>query len=227
MSKNGFLKAALFLALFTALAAGASAQITISGGFALSKATLEGEKFWVDVSQEDSIGYGGNVYLDYLLPIGIPLSLGVEAGFDGASTTASSDQWEDEIRAIPLLARVAYHFDLLPKLDLYIVGKVGYALGKWSGDTYDFFALNDEYNRNFKVTDPSGFAFGFDVGAAFYFTSRLGVFIEGGFDKYSLASEVTGEVWDGDSSYGSWINYKEEVELPFTRFFTAGLSLKF
>ncbi|MDR1466680.1 MAG: porin family protein [Treponema sp.] len=223
MKKMMFAKAAVFLLLFAGLTAGVSAQVTISGGFALSSATLKSNEW--DVEQEDTIGVGGNVYLDYLLPINIPLSLGVEIGFDGASTTAD-DGYEDKITAVPLLLRVAYHFDIMPKLDLYVVGKIGYAFGTWSGDTYDEYSVNDyEYYKNSKVPDPAGFAFGFDVGAAYYFTPKFGIFVEAGFDQYALNSELSGEYWD-DYYYG-WTSYKFDVELPFNRFLTLGISTKF
>jgi hypothetical protein len=223
MKSTMFVKVAVFLLLFAGLAVGASAQITISGGFALSTATLKSDGWTLE--QADSIGIGGNVYADYLLPISIPLSLGLEVGVDSASTTASSvdRDYDDHIMAIPLLARVAYHFDLMPKLDLYVVGKIGYAFGSWSGDSYDWANENDGVDyRGYKTTVPSGFAFGFDIGVAYYFTSRIGAFIEAGFDRYSLNAEVSGEYYDDD-----WTSEKFEVNLPFTRFLTFGASVKF
>jgi hypothetical protein len=186
-----------------------------------------------DMEQVDTVGYGGNAYLDYLLPIGIPLSLGFEAGIDRATTTAT-DGFEDEIQAIPLLARVAYHFDISSKLDLYLVGKIGYAFGRWSGDSYDFVNANDgmEYT-DYKTTDPAGLAYGFDIGVAFYFTSRIGIFAEAGFDQYLLKATTTGKYNEGyDPDWGStqplnWVEETIEFDLPFTRFLTLGISAKF
>jgi hypothetical protein len=257
MKSNVFLKAAGFLLLFAGLTAGVSAQITISGGAALSRATLNLEELEDDASQSDTTGYGGNVYLDYLLPISIPLSLGVEAGFDGATTSAvggnSGDTFEDKITAIPLLLRVAYHLDLMPRLDLYVVGKIGYVLGKWEGDTLDYYTENiPGAYRGYEATPPSGLGWGFDLGAAFYFTPNFGIFIEGGFDRYDLKTKISGEFYDdgsnlssGDSGSSSedsgssyedytsssgvpgWTPEEYEVGLPFTRFLTLGISLKF
>jgi outer membrane protease len=222
MKNTMFVKAAAFLLLFAGLTAGASAQITISGGFALSMATLSAD--WEDISQTDTIGLGGNVYADYLLPISIPLSLGLEVGVD-SGTTSASDGFEDTILAIPLLVRVAYHLDLMPKLDLYAVGKIGYAFGNWSGDTYDLLNENDGVDyRGYKTTTPSGFAFGFDIGAAYYFTSRIGVFIEAGFDRYLINAKTSGQY---NNEEGEWISDTLEINLPFTRFFTVGVSTKF
>jgi opacity protein-like surface antigen len=238
MKSNVFVKAAVFLLFFAGLTAGVSAQITISGGAALSRATLN---MGDDATQSDTIGYGGNVYLDYLLPISIPLSLGLEVGFDNGTTSAvgiEGDKYEDKITAIPLLARVAYHFDLMPKLDLYVVGKVGYSFGKWKGDSYDWLVEDvPGLNKGYEATDPSGFSWGVDLGAAFYFTPNIGLFIEGGFDRYALTSKASGEYYDDglpssddpDSSPGfsGWYSEEWEIELPFTRFLTLGISLKF
>jgi hypothetical protein len=222
MGKNGFLKAALFLALFIALAVGVSAQVTISGGFALSsmeyKVVIPGGD--TEFGGSD-IGFGGNVYVDYLLPIGIPLSLGFEGGIDTAKVDAEWEWEEDKYDSggtvivgtetitekskitgytIPLLARVAYHFDLMANLDLYLVGKVGYVLG-WEED------------EGVTLDGYGGIGFGADVGAAFYFTPRLGVFAEGGFDRYNLKREEDVEYF--------------ELQMPFSRFFTVGISTKF
>jgi hypothetical protein len=192
MRKSGFLKAALFLALFTVLAAGVSAQVTVSGGFALS--TMSADVGGTSIDGE--MGFGGNIYADYLLPISVPLSLGFEIGYDRASISDSGVTVEGYV--IPLLVRVAYHFDLMANLDLYLVGKIGYALGggEAGGDS------ESGYN---------GVGFGFDVGGAYYFTPRLGAFAEAGFDRYNLSKDISGTT----------------VKIPFTRFVTVGLSVKF
>jgi hypothetical protein len=200
MGKKGFLRAALFMALFTALAVGVSAQVTISGGFALSSMEVEGVP-----GLDSEIGFGGNIYADYLLPISIPLSLGFEVGFDTASVSGGFVQVTGNV--IPLLARVAYHFDLMTNLDLYLVGKIGYVVGwaeeeitGYGSETYDGFG---------------GVGFGIDVGAAYYFTPRFGVFGEAGFDRYNLKQKF-------DEN-----GYSYTVKVPFSRFFTVGVSTKF
>jgi hypothetical protein len=189
MKKSGFLKAALFLALFTVLAAGVPAQVTVSGGVALSIMSVEAGGYSID----GEMGFGGNIYADYLLPVSVPLSLGFEIGYDRASISGN-DGWGNNITvegyAIPLLIRAAYHFDLMANLDLYLVGKIGYVLGGGEGES--------GYN---------GIGFGFDVGGAYYFTPRFGAFAEAGFDRYNCE--------------------KDGLKVPFTRFFTAGVSVKF
>ncbi|MDR1215936.1 MAG: porin family protein [Treponema sp.] len=182
--------------LSTVFAAGVFAQVTISGGFALSSTDS------VSVSGgstpiEGSVGMGFNIYADYLLPISIPLSLGFELGYDaskleygGASAT---------LGAIPLLIRAAYHFDLMSNLDLYLVGKIGYAIGTYSESGLE---------------DIGGVAFGFDAGVAYYFTPIVGAFLEAGFDDYAIEANIAGES-------------SAKVKAAFFRFLTFGISTKF
>jgi hypothetical protein len=196
----------IVLAVIAALAfAGtANAQITISGGFALSGAEIKASAY------EGEIGIGGNIYLDYLLPIGVPMSLGAEIGVD--TSTFPYDGGEDTAIAIPLLLRIAYHFDLMPKLDLYLVGKIGYAFGDVTGDSIDMVK-----NAGGDVEVAGGLGFGIDAGVAFYFTSLVGIFAEVGFDQYNGKYTVTNSFSNESSSTG----------VIFNRFFTAGLSIKF
>jgi hypothetical protein len=164
------------------------AQVTVSGGFALSS---------LSDGSETEIGVGGNVLVDYLLPVNVPMSLGFEAGLDAAIWKETryrgydgggnpTDQYvtEETVMVIPLLARVAYHFDLMPRLDLYVVGKIGCAFDFWEGE----------------IGEEAYFSYGFDVGAAYYLSSTFGIFAEAGYDRY-----------------GDW----------FTRFLTVGVSVKF
>jgi hypothetical protein len=206
MARKDFMRAAAFLALAAGLTVSAWAQVTISGGFALSKMMAKSSD--ISGSIEGDVGMGGNIYFDYLLPVGIPVSLGLEVGVDSSSFTIGTDK--DTVLAIPLLARVAYHFDLMPKLDLYAVGKLGMAFGAWWGDTR--YAL-ESINADLKV--PISFAFGVDLGAAYYFTSNLGLFVEGGFDDYKLSATASGTGWSST------------IDVPFYRFLTFGLSTKF
>jgi hypothetical protein len=188
------------------VAGAASAQVTISGGFALSAAEITASNY------DGEIGIGGNIYADYLLPIGIPLSLGLEFGVD-TSTFPFDDGYasgEDVALAIPLLLRVAYHFDLMSQLDLYLVGKIGYVFGDVSGDSID--AVK---NSGGDVKVEGGIGFGIDVGVAYYFSQFIGVFAEAGFDRYNGAYEISHSGYSGSS------------DVFFNRFFTAGLSIKF
>jgi hypothetical protein len=214
MKKKSFLKAAILVSFFTVAVSGAFAQITISGGFALSNLSVNITGAGSELDNiEGDIGVGGNVYLDYLLPINIPLSLGFEVGVD--SSTFTDVGTKDTVVAIPLLIRAAYHFDLMPKLDLYVVGKLGIAFGVWTGDIRK--SLDDAKGN---IETPIGVAFGFDVGAAYYFTPHIGIFSEVGFDDYALSAKFSiPESEYNDSTSGS-------VNVPFYRFLTLGLSFK-
>jgi hypothetical protein len=197
------------LALSLVFTAGAFAQITVSGGFALSSiAGVELEGYKVDV--EGKLGVGGNLFVDYLLPLNIPLSLGFEVGLDSGSIE-SDGGYKDTVLAIPLLLRAAYHFDLMPKLDLYLVGKIGYVPGIWTGDN-----KKNLEDGGGDAGFMSGVGFGFDIGAAYYFNSKFGLFGEGGFDAYLLRSNITFTFEEAAS-----------LKVPFYRFLTIGISGKF
>jgi hypothetical protein len=189
------------------IASGVFAQITIGGGFSISSGDVKisGD---LDATLEGKGGFGGNFYLDYLLPISFPLSVGVEIGIEGKSVYDSGNK--DTFTAGPILARVGYHFAPIPNLDLYVLGKIGFVFGNWSGDYYDYI---DDLGAD--IDDPNGFAFGFDVGAAYYFTPHVGAFAEIGFDDYALKTEA---------SLGS---YSVTGEAPFYKFLTVGVAYKF
>jgi hypothetical protein len=212
MAKRKFFMLAAGLVLSAVCVTGAFAQITVSGGLALSSlaSVKETGSFGAGSASVDSgIGVGGNVFVDYLLPIGIPLSLGGEIGVDGTKFTLNH-YGEETVVAIPLLLRAAYHFDLMPKLDLYVVGKIGYVFGSWKGDMKNWLEA-----RQVTVGNIGGFGFGIDAGVAYYFNSKVGAFAELGFDDYMLKSKL---------SSGGITN---TLEAPFHRFLTAGVSVKF
>jgi hypothetical protein len=210
MKNKMLMKTAAFLLVFTGLTAAAFGQITISGGLALSQ---------LDASNPDlqdleaGIGIGANVYLDYLLPLSFPLSLGGEIGLDSASLKSpGAIDVNETIMAVPLLVRAAYHFDLMPKLDLYVVGKLGIVFGIWSGSFKNMLE-----QAGGKIEIPPAVSFGFDAGAAYYFTPLLGVFLEAGFDRYNLEAKAS----------ASQLNYNYTIKAPFNRFVTFGISTKF
>jgi len=202
--KRTFLKPVAFLVLFTAFTAGAHAQLTVSGGLALGYVNMDMSYYTI----EGNIGAGGNIYFDYLLPIPIPLSLGLEVGVDTSSFEESG--YTDIVFAIPVLVRAAYHFDLMPRLDLYAVGKIGIAFGAWTGQLRDLVIRNEGAT----ITVNPGFAFGIDFGAAYYFTSNFGIFAEIGYDMYNMSAKI------------SWGNGSDTLNVNFMRFFTIGLSFK-
>jgi hypothetical protein len=204
-----------FALISSVFATGAFAQWTISGGLAVStievitlKIAGEGQ---TDPDIDAGAGIGGNIYADYPLPISIPVSPGFEVGVDSASF-GSAGGYKDTVTTIPLLVRAAYHLDLLPRLDFYIVGKIGYALGFWEGDN------KKAWERMVSITDKGGIAFGFDIGAAYYFSPTIGAFAEVGFDRYLLEAEGSGTV--------EGYNISATLESPFQRWITIGISFK-
>jgi hypothetical protein len=214
MLKKTFLRAAVFGLLFVAGAVGAFAQrFTVGGGLALAATDVDVRGVpGGNPSIDSEVGFGGNIYVDYRLPVRVPVSLGAEIGVMGAKFEAGS--YEDTVTAVPLLLRVAYHFDnLVENLDLYIAGKIGGAFGSWKGDYKDY-----AKNMGLSVDDPGGFAFGFDVGAVYFVTPIFGLFAELGFDRYALETEATGEL------FGEKI--KVTLEAPFSRFLTFGVSFR-
>jgi hypothetical protein len=200
------------LAMGVIATVGVFAQVTIGGGFSVSAGDVKVSGDIYDATLKGEGGFGGNFYLDYLLPISIPLSLGVEIGVEGMSFYDSGNK--DTITAVPILARVAYHFAPIPKLDLYLLGKIGGAFGTWSGDYYDFVK-----SLGASIDDPAGFAFGFDLGAAYYFTPHVGVFAELGFDDYALETEASFRIYS--------VTYSATAKAPFAKFLTVGVAYKF
>jgi hypothetical protein len=213
MAKRRFFMLTACLVLSAVCVTGAFAQVTVSGGFALSSVKsvdVSGYGFEGNTTIDSGTGIGGNLLVDYLLPLSIPLSLGAEIGVDGAKFTIEH-YGEETVTAIPLLLRAAYHFDLVPKLDLYAVAKIGYVIGIWEGSQKDY--LTNVVKMT--VGSIGGMGFGFDVGAAYYFNSTVGAFAEAGFDDYALSSKITG--------FDETITFKA----PFHRFLTIGVSGKF
>ncbi|MDR2343017.1 MAG: porin family protein [Spirochaetaceae bacterium] len=208
MEKRKIFALAACLTVSAVCVTGVFAQVTVSGGFALSSVKEIKMSGDYDPDIEADVGLGGNLFVDYLLPLSIPLSLGFEAGVDGASF--ESGTLKDTITAIPLLLRAAYHFDLLPKLDLYVVGKIGYVIGIWTGENRDYFEKN-----NTTVDAVGGVGFGIDVGAAYYFNSKFGLFAEAGFDDYALETKIKND------------SFSATLKAPFNRFLTFGVSGKF
>jgi hypothetical protein len=116
-------------------------------------------------SETDTGGFGLGITLsaDYALPI--PLTVGLETGFG----TAFDDDFDGIV--IPILARVAWHPNFeVPNLDTYITLKLGYSVA--TGDGLD-----------------GGFSGGGNVGARYFFSPKIAVFGELGYDRYTMGSD--------------------------------------
>ncbi|GHV90897.1 hypothetical protein AGMMS50268_14000 [Spirochaetia bacterium] len=200
-------KLVLLIITAFATASAVSAQATIGGGLALSSAE---DDYSTGYSGKNA-GFGGNVSFDYLLPIGISLSLGAEVGVH----SATFEKVVTEALVIPLLLRVGYHLDLIDNLDLYAVGKIGYVIPAL---TYRYTKSFSGNNINVGDDEKGGLGIGIDIGAAYYFTPRIGVFAEAGFEVYNVSLEMSGS--------DNYTSYNETIDIKFTRFLTAGISIK-
>jgi hypothetical protein len=158
----------------------AASKLAINAGLAIGNA---GETV-------TSSAMGGLLSVDYRLSA---VSVGGELGILNCG--------EAKAGAIPILAKVAYHFGNNPKMDIALVGKIGFAFGTGDG-----------------LKEASGVAYGFDLDFAYYFTPKFGIFAEGGFDRYALAGTMKTEF------LGTTISI--DYEMPFTKFLTLGVGFK-
>ncbi|GHV82796.1 hypothetical protein AGMMS50212_01360 [Spirochaetia bacterium] len=176
-------------------------NILISGSFGL------GAFYPVMLSTKDSTLLGGALAVDYALPFAA-LTVGGEIGFSNAplKSSAGSDP-KLSVGLIPILLRVGYHPNLdVRNLDVYILGKVGYGFGFWSGDDYE----KDE------ATHPHGFVYGVDIGARYFFGQRFGVFAEVGYEHYYLDYEYNLGAELGKLKWSAYAN----------KFLTLGITIK-
>ena len=99
------------------------------------------------------------------------------------------------ILMIPIALRLGWHhlFIKNENLDIYILGKFGWAPGMFvSGETDG-------------VNNPAGVVYGFNIGAKYFFTPKLGAFLEAGYNHYGLTvgKKGGGIAFDPDlTSYG-------------------------
>jgi hypothetical protein len=148
----------------------------------------------------DTLLMGGRLHADYaVLPW---LSMGIESGFS-AAPIGNTDL---SIGVVPILARIAWHPFALQNFDPYIVGKAGYGVGFWMKD-------GDDYAWK----DPcGGFVWAINLGARYFFTQTIGIFIEAGY-------ECQGFDWEHPSmEVPKW-----EEAANGRSFATLGLTIKF
>jgi hypothetical protein len=193
-------------------------DVLINGGFGIGLYSL----FDFPDESRNTVWYGdpallgGYLSVDYVLPIGFPLTIGGEIGFSGAGIESPASGWpKGSFTFIPILARVAWHPDFGAKnLDPYLMFKLGYGFGGFGG------AFDDVFNP----TNPSGLGVGIDIGIRYFFTDHLGMFAEGGYETFFADFDSkTGTIPTGPSSSVSydvsWVTYVQ-------RFFTIGVTYK-
>jgi maltoporin len=120
---------------------------------------------------DNSFHIGGRLQADYMLTQ--YASIGLESGF----STAEIGDTDYSIGTIPLLIRIAWHPFPFTKFDPYLVAKAGYGFAFFTneGDDYDW---NEECG---------GFMWGVNIGARYFFTPKVGFFLEAGYECLDVA----------------------------------------
>lgn len=140
-------------------------EVIVSGG---SSPVTSGESVYAP---------GGLVSLEWFKG---RMSYGVETGFLYAGYDFFGDTFS--VMAIPVMFRFGWHpkFIKAKNLDVYLLGKVGITIGSIGGNLGD---LCD--------TSPWGISGGGSIGAKYFFTQTIGLFLEGGFNAYRVNAQIT------------------------------------
>jgi len=136
------------------------------------------------------LSFGAVAAIDWALPLPLPLTVGLEAG--ALFLPKRYGNYEGMI-AIPIIARIAWHFDLGISnfnLDPYILLKVGYALG----------FVTDPY-PGYQYEMASGIIYGFNIGARWFFNDSFGIYLEAGYEYDTLSYRERYQYYSG---WGSW-----------------------
>ena len=114
---------------------------------------------------------GGSFSFEWLPSAKAGTTYGVETGFYYAGYDAFSSI------GVPILFRLGWHpaFIKVPNLDVYLLGKVGVTLGFWDMDTASY---------------PFGISYGGNIGAKYFFTPMIGMFLEGGYNCYRISDST-------------------------------------
>jgi hypothetical protein len=117
-----------------------------------------------------SVFLDGSISADWIPNDKIGLSYGIESGLNGGSTQ------DNIILGIPIIFRLGWYpnFIKIENLDIFILGKVGWAFGIW-GSSLD------------KDSTPNGIVGGINFGGRYWFTPRIGIYTEIGYNYYGLA----------------------------------------
>jgi hypothetical protein len=141
---------------------------------------------------ENSPAFTGIISVDYALPVNFPLTLGFETGYLWSNPTIDllpgmTLQFTDVYpHYVPFTARLAWHPNWrIKKLDTYIVGKAGFGLLLWTGNT------SIEGNRWFDYENGYGHILGIDIGCRYFITDRIGLYVEGGYERCYSFYKIT------------------------------------
>ena len=141
------------------------------------------------ISPMVSIGYGWPGFglgvplaIEYALPIPFALSVGGETG-------VALRLWRGDgfMMAIPLMVKVAWHPNFeVRNLDVYFAVKLGAAIGIWPGRK-SYNAWGSDYNLI-----GAGFAGGFDAGVRYFFTPKMAINGEVGYNRLNVRFRYKG-----------------------------------
>ncbi|MFP3090474.1 hypothetical protein LQZ21_09130 [Treponema sp. TIM-1] len=149
-------------------------SILISGGFGLGIYILPLSD--IDDSTSSSVLLGGTLAVDYALPINFALTVGGEIGYSGSKLDAWDSDVDISLGEIPIIVRAAWHPNWEVKnLDTYLLVKVGYGIGLWTGD---------DIPDGVKI--PHGIIAGFNIGVRYFFVPAFGAFVETGYEYHML-----------------------------------------
>ena len=142
------------------------------------------------VTSDTAIAPGGAVSFEWLPSGKAGLSYGVETGFYYAGY--SSGNMDGSAMAIPILFRLGWHpsFIKVENLDVYLLGKVGWTFGFWGGDIADIKPLAS-FGDDAAISSPSGLSFGGNIGAKYFITPSVGIFLEAGMNWYRLNTSAS------------------------------------
>ncbi|HEX7366328.1 MAG TPA: hypothetical protein VF273_04485 [Pelobium sp.] len=126
-----------------------------------------------------NIGIGVNSFYDNGVPFGASFETGINdnisvgGNFDYLSTDFGASGVNSKFTAIYLAARGSYHFNNLLKInsnqiDLYAGPSLGYRIFSWKDDFGG--SLGSKYG--------SGLFIGIHIGGKYYFTDKIGAFLE-------------------------------------------------
>ena len=166
-------KKVVFLLIALAVAAGAAGALELNIGF--DPALLSGTGKYAK-GLDTSIAPGFTVAADFFPGKKQTISIGPELGFFIAPI---SSKYGDGATAliVPIAFRLGWHlkFIKVDNLDVYVLGKFGFAPGSWIDDGGDS-----------KIESPFELVYGFNLGGKYFFTPKLGGFVEAGFNHYGL-----------------------------------------
>jgi hypothetical protein len=135
--------------------------------------------------------------LDYKLPIGLPLTVGVQASFNTFKGELRLEGYPAgdrnlDVSNISFALRPAWHFNFgsgdggfMDKLDTYIGVKAGWVVSNLSWDNDKEVFTNTPLSTY--TTDVSGFLWGAFFGARLFFNNTIALYLELGYDPVQYA----------------------------------------